>query len=229
MEITRPVIMEVNLKNFEYNIAKIKEKVGNKVAIMPVIKANGYGTYINNRLDILNKFEIVAVANVDEGVYIRNLGYEKEIFILNQPYETEIEKIVKNNLIVGISAYSFAEQLGQIQDDVKVHIEVGTGMGRTGVHPYKIEQYINNLAPNIKVEGIYTHLSSADIDDKYTKNQLESFNIAVQKAKNILGNIKYIHSSASNGIINYPESYFNLVRPGIIMYGYADGFRRTFS
>ena len=81
MEITRPVFMEIDLKNFEHNISKIKEKVGNNVTIMPVIKANAYGTYINTRLDILNKFEIVAVANVDEGVYIRNLGYQKEIFV----------------------------------------------------------------------------------------------------------------------------------------------------
>ena len=94
-------------------------------------------------------------------------------------------------------------------------------MGRTGVHPYKIEKYLNSLAPNIKVEGIYTHFSSADIDDEYTKKQLESFNIAVSKAKEILENIKYIHAAASNALLNYPEARFNLVRPGIILYGYA--------
>ncbi len=220
MDITRPAWLEIDLNNFKYNISQIKELVGDNVNIMPVIKASGYGTYINQRLDVINDFDIVAVATVDEGVYLRNLGYEKEIFVLNQPYEDEIEKIIKYNIVVGISSYSFAEKLGNTGKDIKVHVEIGTGMGRTGVHPYKIDKYLNSLASNVKVEGIYTHFSSADIDDEYTHKQLESFKAAVSTAKEILGEIKYIHSAASNAILNYPESHFNLVRPGIIIYGY---------
>ena len=78
-------------------VSKIKEKVGKDVTVMPVVKANAYGTYINTRLDILNDFKIVAVANVDEGDYIRKLGYKKEIFVLNQPFETEIGKIIEKS------------------------------------------------------------------------------------------------------------------------------------
>ena len=227
MEITRPSYLEINLNNLQYNIDQIQNKVGKDVKLMPVIKASGYGTYINKRLDIINQFDIVAVANVDEGVYLRELGYKKEIFVLNQPYASEIEKIVKYNIVVGISSYGFAEELAKTNKDVAVHVEIGTGMGRTGVHPYKIEKYLNSLAPNIKVEGIYTHFSSADIDDEYSQKQLESFNIAVNKAKEILGSIKYIHAAASNALLNYPEARFNLVRPGIILYGYA-GAEDTF-
>lgn len=220
MDITRPVFLEVNINNFYYNIEQIQNKVGKDVKIMPVIKASGYGTYINQILEVVDKFDIVAVATVDEGVYLRSIGYEKEIFVLNQPYQSEIEKILKYNIVVGISSHEFAEELAKTNKNVTVHVEVGTGMGRTGVHPYKIDQYLNSLAPNIKVEGIYTHFSSADIDDEYTKKQLQSFKIAVDKAKEILGDIKYIHSAASNAILNYPKSHFNLVRPGIIIYGY---------
>lgn len=220
MEITRPTVLEIDLNNFRYNINQIKKIVGNNVKIMPVIKANAYGTYINQRLDVINEFDIVAVATVDEGVFLRNIGYEKEIFVLNQPYQDEINKIIENNIVVGISSYSFAEKLASTGKDVTVHVEIGTGMGRTGVHPYKIEQYLEKLAHNIKVEGIYTHFSSADVDDDYTKKQLHSFTVAVNKAKEILGDIKYIHAAASNAILNYPESHFNLVRPGIIIYGY---------
>lgn len=221
LQVTRPVVMEVNLSNLEHNLSMIREKIGTDVTIMPVIKANAYGSYINKRLDILNQFQIVAVANVDEGVMIRQLGYQKEIFVLNQPFETEIDKIIDYDITVGISSYHFAEQLGQTEKPVKIHIEIGTGMGRTGVHPYKVERYINSLPENVKVEGIYTHLSSADIDDRYTANQLHSFQVAVETAKEILGDLKYIHASASNGIVNHPDSYFNLVRAGIILYGYA--------
>ena len=220
MDITRPVCMEVNLENFKYNVKQIQEYVGNDVKLMPVIKANGYGTYINKKLDIINMFNIVAVANVDEAVFLRNLGYDKEIFVLNQPFETEIEKIIKYNIVVGISSYDFANKLAETNKKVKVHIEIGTGMGRTGVHPYKIDKFLNSLASNIEVEGIYTHFSAADIDEEYSRHQLQSFNIAVNKAKEALGNIKYIHAAASNALLNFPEAHFNLVRPGIILYGY---------
>lgn len=220
MEITRPTFMEINLNNFKHNINEIKKIVGNNVNIMPVIKASGYGTYINRRLEIINEFNIVAVATVDEGVELRDLGFEKEIFVLNQPFKDEIEKIIKYNLAVGVSSNSFIKKLADTNEEVIIHLEIGTGMGRTGIHPYKVEEFLSDFPKNIHIEGIYTHLSSADIDDDYTKKQLESFNIAVQKAKEILGEIKYIHSAASNAILNYPESHFNLVRPGIIIYGY---------
>ena len=221
MEITRPTVMEVSKENFNYNVKQIQNYVGENVELMPVIKANGYGTYVNTQLDLINQFNIVAVATVDEGVRIRELGYDKEIFVLNQPYESEIEKIIKYNIVVGISSYGFAEKLAETQQDVTVHVEIGTGMGRTGVHPYRLEKFLRSLASNIKVEGIYTHMSSADIDDEYTKKQIESFNYAVNVAKSIVGELKYIHAGASNGLLNYPEAHYNLVRPGIILYGYA--------
>ena len=139
MGITRPIVMEIDLENFHHNINSIRNIIGHNVTIMPVIKANAYGTYLNHRLDILNEFDIVAVATVDEGVFIRNLGYRKQIFVLNQPYEDEIEKIIAYNIIVGISSYDFADKLGATNEPIKVHLEIGTGMGRTGVHPYRID------------------------------------------------------------------------------------------
>lgn len=220
MDITRPTYLEINLNNFEYNIEQIKKIVGSNVDIMPVIKANGYGTYINKRLDIINKFNIVAVATVDEGVSLRTLGYKKEIFILNQPFESEIEKIAEYNLVVGVSSYDFINKLSEINKQFTIHIEIGTGMGRTGIHPYRIEAFLEKISDNIKVEGVYTHLSSADIDEEYTRHQLYSFNVAVNKVREKLGELKYIHAAASTALLNFPEAHFNLVRPGIIIYGY---------
>ena len=219
-QITRPTYMEIDLNNFKHNIEEIKKKLNDGVSIMPVIKANAYGTYINTRLDILSMFSIVAVATVDEGVFLRNIGYENEIFVLNQPYETEIKKIIENNLVVGISSIDFAKKLGEENATIRVHVEFGTGMGRTGINPDRAEEYILSLPKNVLVEGIYTHFSSADSDDEYTHKQLASFTRAIENTKHIMPNVKYIHAAASNAILNYPESHFNLVRPGIIMYGY---------
>lgn len=223
MDITRPTIMEVDLDAFEYNINQIKKYIGNEnVKIMPVIKANAYGTYINKVNEIINQFDIVAVATVDEGVELRNQGYTKEVFVLNQPYSSEIEKIIKNNITIGISSDSFAEKLGETKENISIHIEIGTGMGRTGINPKRVEEYIEKISKykNIKIEGIYTHLSSADFDKEYTEKQLKYFESAVTRAKEILGEIKYVHCNASNGILNFREHCYNLVRPGMIMYGY---------
>lgn len=229
MEITRPTVMEVDLKAFEHNIREIKNIIGNNVNIMPVIKANGYGTHINTINEIINKFDIVAVATVDEAVNIRNQGYKNEIFVLNQAYKDEIEKIINYNITVGISSDSFVDYIGKTGKNIKVHIEIGTGMGRTGINPDRVEEYIYKIKEykNIEVEGIYTHLSSADCDEDYTKEQLELFEKALKVAKENLSNIKYVHTSASNGILNFKNSYYNLVRPGIMMYGY-EPFKNAF-
>ncbi len=222
MNITRPTIMEVNLDNFQYNVEQIQKFVGNNVKIMPVIKANAYGTWINKLNDIIRQFDIVSVATVDEAIDLRMNGYEKEIFVLNQPYKDEIKKVIEYNATIGISSKDFIDELGNLGNTVKVHIEIGTGMGRTGINPDRTKEYIEKIQKykNIEIEGIYTHLSSADIDDEYTKKQIASFDRAVLVAKKMVKNLKYIHCSASNGILNYPNSYYNLVRPGIILYGY---------
>lgn len=222
---TRPTVLEINLDNFEYNLNQIKNKLKPETKIMPVIKANAYGTYINKRLDILNKFDIVAVAIVDEGEDLRKLGYEKEIFVLNQPDINEIEKIVQNNLTIGLSSIEFLKEVKKQNKDLRVHVEIETGMGRTGVALEKVEEFIEEIknTKNIKVEGIYTHLSSADNDEEYTKKQLKIFSEAVEKITKKINTIKYIHSSASNGIVNYPEGQYNLVRAGMILYGYESG------
>ena len=228
MGITRPTVMEVDLDAFEYNVEQIKKCAGNNVAIMPVIKANAYGTNINFRNEIIEKFDIVAVALVDEAVELRNNGFSKEIFVLNQPYESEIEKIIQYNITIGLSDESFLKEIGKLEKEIKVHIEIETGMGRTGVAPDNVDEFIKTIKkhPNIKVEGVYTHLSSADYDDEYTKEQLNIFDNAVNSVKNAFNSIKYIHCSASNGILNYPNSCYNLVRAGIILYGY-ESFDKT--
>lgn len=224
-EITRPTVMEVNINNFKYNIKQIRKKLNPNTIIMPIMKANAYGTYLNTKLDIVNQFEIIGLATVDEGVELRKLGYQKDIFILNQPAASEIDKIIENNLVIGLSSKEFLEKARTQNKEMKVHLEIETGMGRTGISFEQIQDFIEEIqeARNIKTEGIYTHLSSPDIDNEYTKKQLEIFQKAVEKIMLSIKDIKYIHAAASNGIIHYPEAHYNLVRPGMIMYGYESG------
>lgn len=217
----RTTIMEVDIKKFNRNIDKIKRYIGNK-KIMPVIKANAYGTYINKRLDVVNRFDIVAVAFVDEGVELRKLGYKKEIFVLNQPDVSEIPRILKYDITIGLSSKEFLNEVLSLNGKIKVHLEIETGMNRTGISLDKLDEFIANIksAENIIVEGIYTHLSSADYDVEYTNKQLDKFKCATEIIKKHFNGIKYIHSSASNGLLNYDDGVSNLVRPGMLMYGY---------
>lgn len=224
-KITRPTVMEVNIDNFKYNIEQIRKKLKPDTTIMPIMKANAYGTYLNTRFDIVNEFKIIGLATVDEGVELRKLGYQKDIFILNQPAVSEINKIIENDLVIGLSSKEFLGEVQKTNKEMRVHIEIETGMGRTGISLEQISSFIKEIqeAENIKIEGIYTHLSSSDIDDQYTKKQLEAFQKAVEKITEQVEGIQYIHAAASNGIINYPEAHYNLVRPGMIMYGYESG------
>ena len=214
----RPTVMEVNLDDFKYNINNIKKYINNDVLLMPVVKANGYGTYINLST-ILDDFKIVCVALVDEGIILRENGYNGDILVINQPDINEVNEVFKYNLIVGLSDEAFLNEMVKFDDKFRVHIEVDTGMGRTGIRDLNL---VNKLAkyPNIVVEGVYSHLSSADDDLEFTNNQINKFNEYVTNIKEVFPDIKYIHLAASNGIINYPNSYYNAVRVGIIMYGY---------
>ena len=215
----RQTYLEVNLSNFKHNINEIK-KLHKDKEIIPVIKANAYGTHINKRLDIINEFNIVAVAIVEEALYLRELGYKKDILVLNQPYIEEIEDIISNNITVGLSSIDFLKELIKQDKQVKIHVEVETGMNRTGFQ--SLDELLKKLhnSNNIIVEGLYTHFSSADTDDEYTKKQISKFkeyyNILIKE----FPNLKYIHTSASNGLVNYNIDITNAIRPGIIMYGY---------
>ena len=214
----RTTILEIDKNIIINNINKIKEYTNKEV--MPIIKANGYGTHINKDLSFLNNFNIVGVALVQEGVEIRKNGYKEEIFVLNQPDIDEIEDIIKYNLVIGLSSLEFLEKIKN--EKIKVHLEIETGMNRTGITLNNLNDFIDKvkMKKNIIVEGVYTHLSSADNDDLYTKEQLNKFNKAVDIVKENFKTIKYIHSEASNGILNYKNNTTNLVRAGIIMYGY---------
>ena len=216
----RATIMEIDRKKFQKNMENIQNYVGAKT-LMPVIKANGYGTCVNKSLNLINQYEIVAVAVVDEAVQLRQTGYAKEIFVLNPPSSSEIKNIIDYSVTIGISDLSFAKKLIESRNKVKVHLEIETGMNRTGIKLDELENFIKEIKnTNIEVDGVYTHLSSADFDEEYTRMQLAKFKEAVEIVKNTFPDIKYIHSSASNGLLNYPEDVSNTVRPGIIMYGY---------
>ena len=217
----RNTSLEVSRKAFINNYDAVCKKVGSNVLVMPVVKANGYGTYINRDSDLMNQFPIVAVAIVEEAVHLREYGYKNDILVLNQPYEDEIDAIIENNVIVGVSSSLFLLEVIKRNVKMRVHVELETGMGRTGVNYDDLSDFLVQLNnPCFLVEGVYTHLSSPDVDYEYTIKQLNKFNEGASLVKEKFPLVKYIHTSASNGILNFDLGICNMVRPGLILYGY---------
>ena len=150
-----------------------------------------------------------------------------EIIVLNQPLEEDIDNIIQHNITVGVCYSKFVEKLNEKAKEsglkAKIHIEIESGMGRTGVQEKELDSFINKIKKmkNILVEGIYTHFAESDTNVEYTKSQIKIFNKGVEKIKENFNSIKYIHCANSGAILNIDNYPGNLVRPGIMLYGYC--------
>lgn len=226
-ERNRQTELVIDLEAMIYNYNQIKGIIGDK-QILPVLKASGYGIGAKNVKKFLDKITIkqIGTAFVDEGLVLRaGLGYEGEIIVLNQPLVEDIDNILEHNITTGICYFEFAKQLNEKAKEkdrkAKIHIEIETGMGRTGVQLQNLDTFIKNIKnlDNIIVEGIYTHFAESERDTDFTNKQIEIFNNATNKIKKELKDIKYIHCANSGAILNIKDYPGNMVRPGIMLYG----------
>ncbi len=206
------------------NINAVQEYIGNDVKIMPIIKANGYGSHINENLKILNKFDIVGVSLVDEAVHIRECGYKKDIFVLYPPIINELPTIINNNLIINGCNIDILLKLNELSKDkkIRVHVEIETGMGRTGVQLNKLNNFIDKVdkMDNIEIVGVFTHFASSSKDLDFTKIQISRFEKALKIFKDRNIDLEYIHVCNSGAIFNFKNNLYNMVRIGLLLLGY---------
>lgn len=208
---------EVDLDKLNNNIKLIREiSFGKK--ILGIIKANAYGhgaVEVARELSF-NGIDFFGVACIDEAEEIIKNNIQGDILILGCTPIEEWERVIELNLKMTIASFEEVKEIEKRKIYPKVHIKIDTGMGRIGFtyeEALKAIEYIvkNNIA---EVEGIFTHFAVADENIEYTKMQSEKFKKIVEK----FDYIKYKHISNSAGIINYNDEY-NMIRPGIIMYG----------
>lgn len=225
----RDTYLEIDLKQVSENIKKIKEYIKGKAEVAPVLKADAYGEGAKQFKEILeeNNIKIISVALTDEAIELRNAGFSQKILILNELLESDLEDIIRYDLTPRISVYEIAVKLNELANKankiIDIHLEIDTGMGRTGIKPSDAAKYVKELKElkNLNIEGIFTHFASADTNPEYTELQIRLFNDTVKRIEKQGIKFKYIHSSASGGIINYlNKTNGNLIRPGIIVYGY---------
>ncbi len=220
----------INLENIKSNILKIKEKQNNKCCVIAMLKANAYGLGMIEVSKYLEENKLVSylgVAYINEAVKMRENGIKFPIIVLNASLASEIEDILKyNDIIPGVSSYEYAKILNEMCKEnnktIKIHIEVNTGMNRFGLsYNNSLDEIIKiSKLENIDINGIYMHFSDADLSEEYTEFQNRLFNKLLEKLKqnNII--IPYVHSSNSAASINLKNNNSNLIRPGIMIYGY---------
>lgn len=224
----RPTRMYVDLNAIAHNIKEIKERLKPETQLMAVIKASGYGSGAVNIVNTLidNGAERLAVAIAEEGIQLRKRGVSIPILILIQPFQTQLKDFLEYDLIPTITHYELAKELNDIcqagSKIVKVHIEVDTGMGRMGIPDGKAVDLIADISAlkNIQVEGIYTHFACSDCDVEYTRSQIERFEAVLRGLKERGIEIPLKHACNSAAIINFPEAHYDIVRPGLMLYGY---------
>ena len=216
----------INKTNIKKNIKSIKKFIGPSIEIMPVIKANAYGIGMKNIIPILNEENIrnIGVATVEEAIELRKY-FDGQILILLQPMKQQIKQIIKSDIVVNVCDFGFIYELNEQSRNSnkvsKIHIEIDTGMGRTGISFDEINEFLDKVLKlsNVKIIGVSSHLSSSGFDEKYSLNQINIFKKAIDKISKKI-DLKYIHIFASGGILKYPIKYSNMVRTGIMLYGY---------
>lgn len=208
----------VNLKSIRNNIDELKKYLGTNINIMPIVKSFGYGSHLNSCPEILNEFDYVGVAYLDEAIQLRNNGYKNNILILYPLSKDEFELSKKYDFILnGSNIFDLTDNHTQ----VKVHTEIETGMGRTGLQLINIDDYIENLKKNnnICIDGIFTHLST-NSDKDFSLKQINLFEQAVKKFNDNKIYPKNIHVCSSGGLKYYQDYLYNMVRIGLLIYGY---------
>ena len=218
----------IDLNAISHNIAEIRKRIGNRRDLMAVVKADGYGHgAVEVSLAALRSgATCLGVALPEEGRQLRDNGVEVPILVMGLIQPEEAYKVIDSELEQAISTVELAEALdreaGKASTHLKVHIKVDTGMGRIGVSPEDALELTRKVSrfQNLDLEGMFSHFPSADESDKtFTKRQIEVFNDLVKKIEGGGFKIAKRHMANSAAVLDLPESYFDLVRPGIMIYG----------
>ena len=218
---------EINLKALYHNLALVKSKTSNK-DIIAVVKANayGHGAVTVSKALIQKGISKLGVAFTEEAVLLRNSGIDIPILVFFD--RDNIDTCLRYNLTPVLfnlkTARQYSAAARKKNSTIPVHIKVDTGMGRVGFNLESAVSSITRIADlkNIKLEGLMSHFSDADLEDKeYTRFQLAKFTALIQDLKARKIGFRHHHLANSAAILTMPAAHLNMVRPGIMLYGYG--------
>ena len=222
----RPTRIEVDLDAFANNHAAIRSRVG--VPVMGIVKANGYGHGLVQMAQALERqgVEQIGVAFVEEGIALRTAGIRTPILVLGGIFGPQVSHYLDHHLEITVSSL---DKLRQVEAAAEargqravVHLKIDTGMERIGVHSYSSAAFIEAAAASrwCEIKGVYSHLACADDPaSPMTNQQLERFLEACAHFERIGAPMPIRHLANSGGVLHFPETWLDMVRPGIILYG----------
>ena len=228
----RPTACEIDLAAVRNNFSIIRRKAGNGCKIMAVVKADAYGhgaTRIAKLLEAEN-VDFFAVAMLEEALQLRTDGISTPIIILGGIFDGQEGALFDHNLtplVFSLETVRRIDEEGARRGKKgKVHVKIDTGMGRLGIQPEEVKGFFGEISAmqNIEIEGVATHFSSADFapgskEAAFTELQIERFKGCIAEIRSLGYEIPLIHAANSAAIFSFPDSTFNLVRPGIMLYG----------
>ncbi|MBR2336989.1 MAG: alanine racemase [Clostridia bacterium] len=213
---------EIDLGQIKQNYRLMKRRALKNQQIMAVVKANAYGHGSQEVSRALQEegCDFFAVATLEEGVELRNVGIKGEILVLGYTPYCQLENLVRLNLSQTAYSMEYFEILSQVRLPIKIHLAFDTGMNRLGFNAGNGESsgYLLSLAKGLIIEGAFTHLSCADDEksDWFTKNQIEKFKGIIKMLPN---SVRYVHFANSSGYFRFNDGFSNLVRLGGCIYG----------
>jgi len=227
----RPTYALINLTNLKKNFLNIRKKV-KPAKVMAVVKADAYGHGVKETCLALNslddkKPDYYAVAFIDEAIELRSLGVNEPILIFEPVIEHDAESVYRFDLIPTVFTKKHIDDLrnnkpSYFNRKLKVHVKVDTGMNRLGINFNNAVEFMSKLNhdDNFILDGTYTHFATSDEKNKTFANlQLKRFKQFLNELNT--KNIKYglAHAANSGAILDMPEAYFDIVRPGVTLYG----------
>lgn len=218
---------EVDLKAITFNFRRIKNRVGQDTKVLAAVKANAYG---HGLIDVSRHLEKLGVdflgtSSIDEAVALRKESIKTPILNLSNLLSCEAEAVIKFGITPSVidlkTAVKLDKEAAAFKKKIPVHIKIDTGMGRLGIWYKEAATFLKKLKKlnNLLIESIYTHFPSAETDREFTVEQIGKFNAVVEEAKSFGVRPKYLHTANSAAVLNYKEAHFNLVRPGLALYG----------
>jgi alanine racemase len=227
----RPTWAEVDLSALRRNLKAFKSRMPRGTGLMFVVKANAYGHGAVACAKEAERHKLAAwlgVSSVEEGVLLRDAGVKLPILVLGSLYPFEsFLAAAAHDLTPTVasleSAMRLVEAAKTLGRRVSCHLKIETGMGRIGISPaaaIAVAEYIQGN-PSVQLEGAYTHLACAEESRSYTNEQLSRFEKVVSVLKS---RVPLVHAANSAGALKYPKARYNLVRPGLAIYGLYPGF-----
>ena len=218
----RPTIATISLNNIVHNYNEMKKKAYSK-KVMAVIKSNAYGhgiVEVAKRLEE-EKADMFAVSSLDEAMVLRNNGIQTRVMVIGWTPSEFANVASENDVELTAFQTDWIKSVGKLENPLKIHLKVGTGMNRLGIKTEEeFQGFANefNKRNDIKLQGIFTHFATADeSDSSYVQFQQIWWE---QLTKNLPQNVD-VHIANSAYGWKYPNGNYDMVRLGISLYGYA--------